>query len=61
MLAARSKRAGLQSASTALRLSSLRSFLDWLVSPGRVHANPAKGIRTPRSAAICRKTSASMK
>ncbi|HGM4725979.1 TPA: tyrosine recombinase XerC [Serratia marcescens] len=49
MLAARSKRAGLQSASLALRLSSLRSFLDWLVSQGVLHANPAKGIRTPRS------------
>lgn len=60
MLAARSKRAGLQSASLALRLSSLRSFLDWLVSQGVLHANPAKGIRTPRSA-ICRKTSTSMK
>jgi len=48
MLAARSKRAGLQSASLALRLSSLRSFLDWLVSQGVLHANPAKGLRPPR-------------
>jgi len=48
MLAVRSKRAGLQSASLALRLSSLRSFLDWLVSHGVLNANPAKGIRTPR-------------
>lgn len=47
--AVRSKRAGLQSASLALRLSSLRSFLDWLVSQGVLNANPAKGIRTPRS------------
>lgn len=48
-LAVRSKRAGLQSASLALRLSSLRSFLDWLVSQGVLNANPAKGIRMPRS------------
>lgn len=48
-LAARSKRAGLQSSSLALRLSALRSFLDWLVSQGVLSANPAKGIRTPRS------------
>ncbi|MGM7587567.1 tyrosine recombinase XerC, partial [Serratia marcescens] len=39
----------LQSASLALRLSSLRRFLDWLVSQGVLHANPATGIRTPRS------------
>lgn len=48
-LAARSKRAGLHSSSLALRLSALRSFLDWLVSQGELSANPAKGIRTPRS------------
>ncbi|MFS7180049.1 site-specific integrase, partial [Serratia proteamaculans] len=48
-LAARSKRAGLQSSSLALRLSALRSFLDWQVSQGMLIANPAKGIRTPRS------------
>ncbi|RDL15357.1 tyrosine recombinase XerC [Serratia fonticola] len=48
-LAARSKRAGLQFSSLALRLSALRSFLDWLVGQGVISANPAKGIRTPRS------------
>lgn len=48
-LATRSKRAGLQSSSLALRLSALRSFLDWLVGQGVISANPAKGIRTPRS------------
>jgi integrase/recombinase XerC len=48
-LAARSKRAGLHSASLALRLSALRSLLDWLVSQGVLNANPAKGIRAPRS------------
>ncbi|CNI24042.1 tyrosine recombinase XerC [Yersinia ruckeri] len=48
-LVSRSKRAGLQSASLALRLSALRSFLDWLVSQGVLHANPAKGVSTPRT------------
>ena len=48
-LVARSKRAGLHAASLALRLSALRSFLDWQVSRGELPANPAKGIRTPRS------------
>lgn len=45
----RSKRAGLQSASLALRLSALRSFLDWMVSCGELGANPARGISTPRA------------
>lgn len=49
-LAARSRRAGLQPASLALRLSALRSFLDWQVSQGMLAANPAKGIATPRAA-----------
>ncbi|MCU5772195.1 tyrosine recombinase XerC [Erwiniaceae bacterium BAC15a-03b] len=48
-LAARSRRAGLQPASLALRLSALRSFLDWLVGQGQLKANPAKGIATPRA------------
>ncbi|MDR0805522.1 MAG: tyrosine recombinase XerC [Enterobacteriaceae bacterium] len=48
MLVTRSKRAGLESASLALRLSALRSFLDWLVGQGVIGANPAKGIATPR-------------
>ncbi|WON79024.1 tyrosine recombinase XerC [Serratia sp. UGAL515B_01] len=48
-LAARSKRAGLNASSLAQRLSALRSFLNWLVSQGVLSANPAKGIRTPRS------------
>ncbi|MDU4093277.1 MAG: tyrosine-type recombinase/integrase, partial [Pantoea sp.] len=43
------RRAGLQPASLALRLSALRSFLDWLVSQGVLKANPAKGIATPRA------------
>ena len=49
MLLARSKRAGLGPASLALRMSSLRSLLDWLVRQGVLSANPAKGISTPRS------------
>ncbi len=48
-LAARSRRAGLQAASLALRLSALRSFLNWLVNQGKLNANPAKGIATPRA------------
>ncbi|CAM3752411.1 tyrosine recombinase XerC [Rouxiella silvae] len=49
MLTARSKRAGLGSSSLALRLSALRSFLDWQVHQGVLKANPAKGISTPRA------------
>lgn len=44
----RSKRRGLESASLALRLSALRSFLDWLVGGGELPANPAKGVSAPR-------------
>lgn len=47
-LATRSKRQGLQPASLALRLSALRSFLDWLVSIGQLGANPARGVPAPR-------------
>lgn len=46
---ARSKRGGLQSASLALRLSALRSFLDWQVAQGVLTANPARGISAPRA------------
>jgi len=49
-LAARSRRDGLQASSLALRMSALRSFLDWQVSQGMLSANPAKGIATPRNA-----------
>jgi len=48
-LAARSSRSGLKPASLALRLSALRSFLDWLISQGAIQANPAKGVATPRA------------
>jgi len=48
-MAAASRREGLKASSLALRLSSLRSFLDWQVSQGLLVANPAKGIATPRA------------
>lgn len=48
-LAVRSRRAGLEASSLALRLSALRSFFDWLVSQGELPANPAKGISTPKA------------
>ncbi|MDE9440974.1 tyrosine recombinase XerC [Xenorhabdus bovienii] len=48
MFASRSRRAGLQSASLALRLSSLRTFLDWMVIQGKLDANPAKAVSAPR-------------
>ncbi|MEE3664125.1 tyrosine recombinase XerC [Brenneria sp. g21c3] len=44
----RSKRDGLHASSLALRLSALRSFLDWMVARGELGANPAKGVSTPR-------------
>ena len=44
MITARSKRKGLEAASLALRLSALRSFIDWQVSQGVMSVNPAKGI-----------------
>lgn len=47
-LVARSHRSGLQAASLALRLSALRSFLDWQVAQGYLPANPAKGITSPK-------------
>ncbi|KYP97354.1 site-specific tyrosine recombinase XerC, partial [Sodalis-like endosymbiont of Proechinophthirus fluctus] len=47
-LATRSKRKGLKAASLALRLSALRSFLDWLVSIGQLDANAARGVPAPR-------------
>ncbi|EOV0906723.1 tyrosine recombinase XerC [Edwardsiella piscicida] len=47
-LVARSCRQGLEPASLALRLSALRSFLDWQVSRGALTANPAKGVAAPR-------------
>jgi integrase/recombinase XerC len=48
-MAAKSRRLGLQPASLAIRLSALRSFLDWQVQHGLLLVNPAKGIATPRA------------
>lgn len=48
-MAAKSRRLGLQPASLAIRLSALRSFLDWQVQQGLLVVNPAKGIATPRA------------
>lgn len=47
MLVTRSRRAGLQSANLSLRLSSLRSFLDWQVTQGVIAVNPGKAVSTP--------------
>lgn len=44
----RSRRAGLQAASLALRLSALRSFFDYLVSQAILTANPARGVSVPK-------------
>ncbi|MFS1538611.1 MAG: tyrosine recombinase XerC [Candidatus Phlomobacter fragariae] len=49
MMVAKCRRQRLQAASLALRLSSLRSFLDWLVGLGIITANPAKTVRTPKN------------
>lgn len=45
----RSRKSGLKTSSLALRLSALRSFLDWQVGQGLLTANPAKGIATPKA------------
>ncbi|EHG7614333.1 tyrosine recombinase XerC [Citrobacter sedlakii] len=47
--AARSRRQGFGPASLALRLSALRSFFDWMVSEGKLSANPAKGVSAPKT------------
>lgn len=48
-IAAKSRHQGLQPSSLALRLSALRSFLDWQVRQGYLAANPAKAVATPRA------------
>lgn len=48
-LVVRSRKAGLQASSLALRLSALRSLFDWQVSQGELKANPAKGISAPKA------------
>lgn len=47
-LVVRSRRANLQAASLALRLSALRSFFDWLIARGILKANPASGVSAPK-------------
>lgn len=47
-IVAQAKRDGLKPSSIALRLSSLRSFFDYLITKGDLKANPAKGISAPK-------------
>jgi integrase/recombinase XerC len=41
-------REGMKASSLATRLSSLRSFFDFLILRGEMSANPAKGVSAPR-------------
>ncbi|RXP53826.1 tyrosine recombinase XerC [Vibrio parahaemolyticus] len=47
-LAGKGMREGMKASSLATRLSSLRSFFDFLISRGEMSANPAKGVSAPR-------------
>ena len=47
-LASKGMREGMKASSIATRLSSLRSFFDFLVLRGEMPANPAKGVSAPR-------------
>lgn len=47
-LASKGMRDGMKASSIATRLSSLRSFFDFLVLRGIMSANPAKGVSAPR-------------
>ncbi|MFS1977555.1 tyrosine recombinase XerC [Vibrio splendidus] len=47
-LASKGMREGVKASSIATRLSSLRSFFDFLVLRGEMTANPAKGVSAPR-------------
>ncbi|MGL4860974.1 MAG: tyrosine recombinase XerC [Enterobacteriaceae bacterium] len=47
LLVSRNRRQGLQSSALALRLSALRTFLEWMVQQGELTANPAKGVSIP--------------
>lgn len=47
-LASKGMRDGMKASSLATRLSSLRSFFDFLVLRGEMNANPAKGVSAPR-------------
>ncbi len=48
-LVAREHRRGLGGRSLARWLSSIRSFFAWLLREGRVEANPAVGLRAPKT------------
>ncbi|MGO1296094.1 MAG: tyrosine recombinase XerC [Vibrio sp.] len=47
-LASKGMREGMKSSSLATRLSSLRSFFDFLILRGEMNANPARGVSAPR-------------
>ncbi|KHD23652.1 tyrosine recombinase XerC [Vibrio caribbeanicus] len=47
-LASKGMRDGMKASSLATRLSSLRSFFDFLILRGEMSANPAKGVSAPR-------------
>ncbi len=47
-VASKGMRQGMKSSSLATRLSSLRSFFDFLVLRGELNANPAKGVAAPK-------------
>ncbi|MDA0130536.1 tyrosine recombinase XerC [Vibrio sp. MarTm2] len=47
-LASKGMRDGMKASSLATRLSSLRSFFDFLILRGEISANPAKGVSAPR-------------
>ncbi len=47
-LASKGMREGMKPSSIATRLSSLRSFFDFLILRGEMTANPAKGVSAPR-------------
>ncbi len=47
-LASKGMRDGMKASSLATRLSSLRSFFDFLILRGVLQANPAKGVSAPR-------------
>ncbi|WP_211915742.1 MULTISPECIES: tyrosine recombinase XerC [Vibrio] len=47
-LAGKGMREGMKASSLATRLSSLRSFFDFLILRGEMTANPAKGVSAPR-------------
>ena len=47
-LVSKGKRDGMKASSLSTRLSSLRSFFDFLILRGELEANPAKGVSAPR-------------